>query len=1062
MPKTPIFPISGIDRNNSIYLKPDNKVVQLDNWFIGRDENEDQINSYLVKFPLPTAYRAAVSTTNCRGMFAYIKSNGFATIIQARSDGKIYYDAGTWTQLAASLQDVPFEMLSHYDLAVMANGVNYTQKWDGVWSTTRKLQNKSDTTALSGTLTFTKDSTAVTGAATAFNTELEAGQYIKKDNTTATYWYQVESVTSAGALVLSETFKETTGAGASGGSLKSNPAVRGRHLCVDGGGSLLIGNIIYESVDAINETSDTYLLLDGSQLTADSEFLLGTGSQTAKGVAQSYTTGAYSTAIGKVIFKMRRSGGTEGNMVCEIRTALGSGSILGTSTVAVSELSTSAAEVEFDFSAIAVTASTQYFLCVRQDTDTTATSVYVAYNSAGGLASESMYYSLDKTDWGTGYSGAKTWTRMVTADTYIYESDVNHNYGNSLYAYASFPVSPYTHTSLFKSSLLINQEISITSMFLNLRITAVSHGTDATVIAARVLRDWGELTATWNNYDGVNGWTTAGGASDGNDFTSTDAATITSGENSGWRAFDVTNIGKGWISGLYSNCGLIVTVSAGTQQDFPTRENSNFNPYFSITLPGGANLAPYDLYFKVYATGTTIDNYAQIIKTGATVTRISKVELYGEVLVSSATIRLDILGTGSSLPVEATVISQITGTFAPQADGWLAFIPDVPIDVASATTYAIRPRFISGGAVLLKFNSTSAYADGTKCVKTATWAAQTQDFHFRVTAASADSGNKVIAVSDETDGEDFPYTNITVPLSKNDQLTAIAALPDGFVAFGEKGYHIYKRLVIEPYFARVRSYEGVGCKSAGLIAQRGDGTFYFADDNDRYIFTGTGHQAINADLDADSGKMFGRKSNESYYSTNQNSMPGGVFFKDRKWYIFSCSFDENNNKYIYGYDEQLGAYFRATGDVGYYATNIISYAPAGQDEVIYLGSCNSDGLVNYLDMTNYTLTAGTIKTKRMTFGDYWMNKKIKSINWILRLKAGCSATLTASILGDRDTTASTYPITVASATAKTERYKMMVQKSARDFEFTFTDAMSVAGFGIIYAEVDWEPVNKEE
>ncbi len=68
------------------------------------------------------------------------------------------------------------------------------------------------TTALTGTLTFTEDSTAVTGSGTAFTTELDVGDTVKLD-ADGTY-YTVSSITSDTALVLRDAYTGTTGAGA--------------------------------------------------------------------------------------------------------------------------------------------------------------------------------------------------------------------------------------------------------------------------------------------------------------------------------------------------------------------------------------------------------------------------------------------------------------------------------------------------------------------------------------------------------------------------------------------------------------------------------------------------------------------------------------------------------------------------------------------------------------------------------------------------------------------------------------------------------------------------------
>ncbi len=58
------------------------------------------------------------------------------------------------------------------------------------------------TSTLTGTVTFVSGSAAITGSGTAFTTELEAGDHIRKS--TGTRWYRIYSIESATALTLAE------------------------------------------------------------------------------------------------------------------------------------------------------------------------------------------------------------------------------------------------------------------------------------------------------------------------------------------------------------------------------------------------------------------------------------------------------------------------------------------------------------------------------------------------------------------------------------------------------------------------------------------------------------------------------------------------------------------------------------------------------------------------------------------------------------------------------------------------------------------------------------------
>lgn len=71
------------------------------------------------------------------------------------------------------------------------------------------------TTALTGTVTFTNGSTTVTGAGTAFTTQVAVGQYIKKSADPEADYVQVSFITSDTALTLVSNYVGTTGGAAS-------------------------------------------------------------------------------------------------------------------------------------------------------------------------------------------------------------------------------------------------------------------------------------------------------------------------------------------------------------------------------------------------------------------------------------------------------------------------------------------------------------------------------------------------------------------------------------------------------------------------------------------------------------------------------------------------------------------------------------------------------------------------------------------------------------------------------------------------------------------------------
>ena len=69
-----------------------------------------------------------------------------------------------------------------------------------------------DPTNLTGTLSFTNGSTAVTGSGTAFTTELAIGDFIKGGDG---YWWEVVTITSDTAATLYKKYSGTTESGIS-------------------------------------------------------------------------------------------------------------------------------------------------------------------------------------------------------------------------------------------------------------------------------------------------------------------------------------------------------------------------------------------------------------------------------------------------------------------------------------------------------------------------------------------------------------------------------------------------------------------------------------------------------------------------------------------------------------------------------------------------------------------------------------------------------------------------------------------------------------------------------
>lgn len=72
--------------------------------------------------------------------------------------------------------------------------------------------------SLTGTVTMTNASTAVTGSGTAFDTEMKVGDYIKLDADGSAYWAKISAIATATALTIDANYGGTGGASAGSGS----------------------------------------------------------------------------------------------------------------------------------------------------------------------------------------------------------------------------------------------------------------------------------------------------------------------------------------------------------------------------------------------------------------------------------------------------------------------------------------------------------------------------------------------------------------------------------------------------------------------------------------------------------------------------------------------------------------------------------------------------------------------------------------------------------------------------------------------------------------------------
>jgi len=117
----------------------------------------------------------------------------------------------------------------------------------------------------------------------------------------------------------------------------------------------------------------------------------------------------------------------------------------------------------------------------------------------------------------------------------------------------------------------------------------------------RVTQSWDEGSATWNEYDSGNSWTSAGGDFDTTVIASTTlAGTGTGGQyadkpeerwDDTWNQWNVTSLVQDWVEGTQANNGLLLkgtTFWHVVMSGFYSKEysNSDYWPYLEITISG--------------------------------------------------------------------------------------------------------------------------------------------------------------------------------------------------------------------------------------------------------------------------------------------------------------------------------------------------------------------------------------------------------------------------------------------------------------------------------------------
>ena len=118
-----------------------------------------------------------------------------------------------------------------------------------------------------------------------------------------------------------------------------------------------------------------------------------------------------------------------------------------------------------------------------------------------------------------------------------------------------------------------------------------SSGANDEIEAHALTRAWTEDGVTWNDYNGINSWSTPGGDYDAN------IAGAFTPNGAGWNSLDITSLAQAWVTSDYPNYGMILlspSASGNNEKKFHSSDaaDSSLHPKFTITYRCECGVGP--------------------------------------------------------------------------------------------------------------------------------------------------------------------------------------------------------------------------------------------------------------------------------------------------------------------------------------------------------------------------------------------------------------------------------------------------------------------------------------
>jgi hypothetical protein len=181
-------------------------------------------------------------------------------------------------------------------------------------------------------------------------------------------------------------------------------------------------------------------------------------------------------------------------------------------------------------------------------------------------------------------------------DTYIDYTSTSTNYGSSSRLYINQyndPIDGNRPMIQFNASSLQDKELVDANIWLYRHDGSINQ--NGIVRVFRLIQNWTEDGATWNTYDGTNGWAVVGG-----DYNTTeyDNKMVYVSINR-WYSWDITDLVNKWLTGTFPNYGIIFIADYYTSRE----------EFRSLDYSGDTSLCPkLVISYYEYNNNNILDN----------------------------------------------------------------------------------------------------------------------------------------------------------------------------------------------------------------------------------------------------------------------------------------------------------------------------------------------------------------------------------------------------------------------------------------------------------------------